>query len=237
MCAGGCARRCWVGTWRTTETGTAAQPAPRSSASQQTWGTLHVSSRARTERSRAAGCCATAAPPAAPLPLRRPATAAQPASFTRFSAPRCLVGNARGARPPRPRPALPDAPAHRLKLHGAERSTGGARVSVALAVLKRAGALCQQALRSRALRQHATAHVACSKRTAARRGGRAVARWLAWEEVVAQGRGALGAAVEADMRSGGAGAARAGKGLVRTLWGAVETGGRRMKESNRIRTE
>jgi hypothetical protein len=42
-------------------------------------------------------------------------------------------------------------------------------------------------------------------------------------EVVAQGGGALGAAAEADMRSG-AGAAQAGKGLVRTLWGAVETG-------------
>ena len=54
------------------------------------------------------------------------------------------------------------------------------------------------------------------------RGGRAVAGW--WlAEVVAQGGGALGAAAEADMRSG-AGAAQAGKGLVRTLWGAVETG-------------
>ena len=58
-----------------------------------------------------------------------------------------------------------------------------------------------------------------------------MARWAAgWaeEEVVAQGGGALGAALEADMRSGGAGAAQAGKGLVRTLLGAVETGGRRI---------
>jgi len=47
--------------------------------------------------------------------------------------------------------------------------------------------------------------------------------WLA--EVVAQGGGALGAAVEADMRSGGALARRGeGKGRVRTLWGAVVTG-------------
>ena len=48
---------------------------------------------------------------------------------------------------------------------------------------------------------------------------------MAAEEVVAQGGGALGAAVEADMRSG-AGAARAGKGLgayLVRLWGAVET--------------
>ena len=35
---------------------------------------------------------------------------------------------------------------------------------------------------------------------------------MAWEEVVAQGGGALGAAVEADMRSGGAGAARRREG-------------------------
>jgi len=52
----------------------------------------------------------------------------------------------------------------------------------------------------------------------------ALGGWLAAEEVVAQGAGALGAPVEADMRSGGAGAAQAGKGLVSTLLGAVETG-------------
>jgi hypothetical protein len=42
--------------------------------------------------------------------------------------------------------------------------------------------------------------------------------------VVAQGGAALGAAVEPDMRSGGAGAAQAGKGLGAHLVGAVETG-------------
>ena len=39
-------------------------------------------------------------------------------------------------------------------------------------------------------------------------------------EVVARGGGALGAAVEQDMRSGGAGAAREGKGLGAYLVGA-----------------
>jgi len=43
-------------------------------------------------------------------------------------------------------------------------------------------------------------------------------------EVVAQGAGALGAAVEHDMRSGVRARRCKGKGLVRTLWGAVVTG-------------
>ena len=43
--------------------------------------------------------------------------------------------------------------------------------------------------------------------------------WVVVAEVVAQGGGALGAAVEADMRSSGAGAARRREGgWVRTLW-------------------
>jgi hypothetical protein len=62
----------------------------------------------------------------------------------------------------------------------------------------------------------------------------ALAGWLAAEEVVAQGGGALGAAaVEADMRSRGAGAAQAGKGLGAHLVGrAVGTGGRRVRKTN-----
>ena len=117
-----------------------------------------------------------------------------------------------------------------VSLHGAEGALEEC-ASGLLAALKRAGALCQQALRSRALRQ-ATAHVAGSKRAAARRGG-ALWRGGGWRRWSHKGRGALGAAVEADMRSGGVRARRGeGKGLVRTLWGAVETGGRRMRKSN-----
>ena len=54
---------------------------------------------------------------------------------------------------------------------------------------------------------------------------------MAWEEVVAQGGGALGAAVEADMRSGGAGAAQAGKGLGEYL---VGRGGDRRAENEEV---
>jgi len=50
--------------------------------------------------------------------------------------------------------------------HGAEGALEQ-RASGALAVLKGAGAVCQQALRSRALRQQATAHVVGTKRAAA----------------------------------------------------------------------
>jgi hypothetical protein len=58
---------------------------------------------------------------------------------------------------------------------------------------------------------------------------------LAAEEVVAQGRGALGAAVEADMRgSGGAGAARAGKGCGTHL---VGRGGDRRAENEEDESE
>ena len=56
-------------------------------------------------------------------------------------------------------------------------------------------------------------------------------------EVVAQGAGALGAAVQAHMRAAVRARREQGRGWVRTLWGAVETGGRRMRKSNRIRTE
>jgi len=60
---------------------------------------------------------------------------------------------------------------------------------------------------------------------------------LAWEEVVAHGGGALGAVVEADMRSGGAGARREqGRAGAYLVGRAVGTGGRRMKESNTILT-
>ena len=53
----------------------------------------------------------------------------------------------------------------------------------------------------------------------------ALGGWLAWEVVVAQGGGALGAAVEADMRSGGAGAAGRREGAGAYLVGrAVGTG-------------
>ena len=90
--------------------------------------------------------------------------------------------------------------------------------------------------RSRALRQHATAHVAGSKRAAARRGGCAVAGW--WRRWSHKAEERWGAAVEADVQSGGAGTARAGKGLGAYLVErAVGTGGRSKKESNKKRTE
>jgi len=53
---------------------------------------------------------------------------------------------------------------------------------------------------------------------------------LAEEEVVAHGGGALGVAVAADMRSGGAGAAQAGKGLGAHLVG--RGGGWRRRAAN-----
>ena len=86
-------------------------------------------------------------------------------------------------------------------------ATGGARVSSACGAETCGGVL--------ALRQQATAH---SPARSGRLRGVVARVWrgggrLAEEEVVAHGGGALGVAVAADMRSGGAGAAQAGKGL------------------------
>ena len=58
---------------------------------------------------------------------------------------------------------------------------------------------------------------------------------MAAAEVVDHGGGALGAAVEADMRSGGAGAAQAGKGLGAHLVG--RGGGRRRRTQDSRRQE
>jgi len=134
-----------------------------------------------------------------------------------------LGGAGRAARRASPCPQCRATPAHRLHLHGAEGELEE-RASGPLAVLKRAGALCQQALRSRALRQHATAP---SRWLEARSRG---AWWARCGGVVVGGGGRTG--WRSAGRSGGggyakwrgAGAARAGKGLVRTLLGAVGTG-------------
>ena len=69
--------------------------------------------------------------------------------------------------------------------------------------------------------------LAGSKRAAARRGGAAVAGW--WlAEAVARGEGALGAAVEADMRSGRRARREQGRGWVPHL---VGRGGDRRAEN------
>jgi len=149
------------------------------------------------------------------LPASRGAVAAQPASFTRYAAwqaPGVVQAHfgsiMRRWRRAHAQPCRTCTPAN---LHGAEGALEE-RVSGALAVLKRAGALCLQC---------ANRPVACSKRAAAGRGGRAVARgrWLAWEEVVAQARrrsaGRGGVQSEAAARA----RRRQGRGWVRSLSG------------------
>jgi len=108
-------------------------------------------------------------------------------------------------------------------LHGTEGALEE-RASVLLAVLKRAGALCQQALRSR---RCASMQPPTSPARSAQPRGVVAALWR-WVVVGGGGRTGRRRAGRASgggyaKRRCGRGAAK-GRGWVRTLWGAVETG-------------
>ena len=159
-----------------------------------------------------------AAPPARHQRATRPDRAVQRATLPgKPPASRKRELGANAQRSPAARPAVPCRTWTPVNLHGAEGALEE-RASVLLAVQKRAGALCQQALRSRALRQQATAHVAGTKRAAVGRGGCAAACGRL-AEVVAQGGGALGAAVEQSEAAVRARRRQGRAGWVRTLWG------------------
>ena len=131
------------------------------------------------------------------------------------------LGGARAQQSPAARPAVPCAPGRRSTCTG-RRSTGGARVSSACGAETRRGVVpagsAQQGAapaRNRPTRGH----------EASGRGAwwaRCGDGWRRWWSHRAEARWAR--AVEAGMRSGGAGAAQAGKGQVSTLWAAVVTG-------------
>ena len=169
-------------------------------------------------RSRAAGSPPTLSPPRTCRSARH--AARQAPGIARAQARRW---RGTGAQPTPPFPAVPCRTWTSVNLHVAEAQPRGARVSGPLAAQKRCrGAGAQQGRCASCARLGNRPRRGLEAGSRAARWARcsALVGWLAEEEVVAQGRGALGAALEADMRSGGAGAAQAGRGWVRTLLGA-----------------